>query len=408
MGKKALELVVAFLAAVLLAAPVAMALTAAPSQQTYYPGDVLVVTGSATPNALVSVTVEGPAGLVALSQARAGGDGSFTIEVMRFPPQPTRQIPYGTYTVTVKDTATLDEIVFTVEFVSPKGTIAGVVTDALGGPVAGATVMVTKDTAIIAITSTDASGKFTVEVLETGTYLITVQAPGYMPAQEQVAITYLPATVDVAIMLQVPKLTVSIKSILLDGKPFAGVAREGGTLEVRALVAYGGEAITDAAVTGYLTDPLREAQGLPPIAFTLAYSAAEGAYVGRVAIPKLGVDRMCSLEIVANARGETASVTREFIMLVDVPAMVRSVEERVSQLERQVGDLSETLSSLRETLDSLQGQLSSLQEQLRELGEGVEAVSGARGLAQAAIALGIVAIIIALATLFYLSRKISA
>ncbi len=433
--------------------PPALALSVSTNKSVYYPGDQLVVSGTATPNALVAIKVVNPAGsLVALDQVKADSTGKFSDTIMRFPSQATSQYPYGIYTIIVKDTANGEQQTIKVEFTSPVATITGTVVSEKGTPISGATVSIYKGTALIAVKKTGANGEFTIQVSETGAYTIKVVASGYTPCEKTIEVTQIPATIPVKIVLQVQKLTVEIVGITANGKPMLGIAREGETLTVLAKVTYGAEEITNATVKGYLTSGLRALSGLKPIEFDLAYSPTDKAYVGVVDIPVTGVDRQCTLTIEASYAGMTATCKQSFITLVNTPLVMRSIANRTSTVEKEVSSLSTTiqdlqktvgslkttvsslssslqqlqttisslakkqdLASLQQTVSSLKNQLSTLQSQLNnltskvnQLSSSVGAVSGARSVAYAAIAIGIIAIIIAIISLAYLNKKIAA
>ncbi len=429
---------------VLLFASTTAALSASTDKETYYPGDALTVSGTATPNAIVSITVYNPNNeLVAIDQVTAGGDGSFTKTVLTFPDEPTATIPLGTYTVVVKDTATNEEESLEVTYEKPAATIQGTVTATDGTPIADATVTVKLGTLTVAVDTTDENGAFSATVSETGTYTIEVTASGYEAATTEVEVTQLPQNVAVEITLEEEKLTIEIESITADGKPMVGVAREGDLLTINAKVSYGQNEITDATVTGYLTSTVREAGGMPPIEFELTYDEHTGAYVGTVQVPSPGVDRLCSLKLVVEYQGMTAETDTEFITLVNTPSELENLTTQFEELSTQVSTLSESITGLqndlgalqdnlgslqttvssleevvqtlqsqvgnlaaKEDLNNLQTQLQQLQEQLNTIQEQVNSVSGAKSLAQGAIAVGIIAIIIALAALAYLNKKI--
>ncbi len=481
MNKSIMKIVLASLLAFMLIVQVANALTASPNKTEFYPGDTLVVSGTATANALVAVTVENPTGaLVTLAQGKAAGDGSFSIDVLTFPSSPTSLLPFGTYTVTVKDTATGEETSFTVEFTSPVATINGVVVDEQGAPIEGATVTVKLAGTTVGITYTDANGQFSVDVVDPGTYTVEVSKDGYVTQTTTVDIPSIPAVETITVTLSAQTLSISVESITRDGKPFAGVAREGETLTVKLKVLYGNDEVTDATVKGYLTSAPRAMMGLPPIEFDLVYDSGEQAYVGTVELPAPGLDRECTLTFEATWNDMSAEESIKFITLVNNPQSLQDLETRVGNLENQTNSLSQTiqdlkdnvntlssslsdlqaqlnslsstvqslqdqianlasksdldqlrsdlnsarsdittlqsnLNSLQSQLNDLQGQLNSLssqmnnlQSQLDDLQSQVQGLSGAKGLAQAAVALGIIAIIIAIAVMLFLNRKISA
>ncbi|MEM1619443.1 MAG: carboxypeptidase regulatory-like domain-containing protein [Fervidicoccaceae archaeon] len=450
----------------LLLAPAALALTAAPSKQTYYPGETLRVAGAATPNAIVSIVVEGPTGLVALDQVTAGADGAFAKDVMRFPTTPTATVPLGTYKVTVKDTATGEEVSFSVEFATPFATLRGNVVDAAGNPIAGATITVTRDGILVASAISGADGGFSVELKEIGTYVVTASAPGYVSVSKTVKVDALPATLSVVLTLEKPRLEIASITLLKDGKPLAGVAREGDKLTIMAVVTYGGTPIGDATAKAYLTSPIREAAGLPPISIDLAYSAADKAYLGTASLPVTGVDSIYTVSVKATRAAESAEAKADFIVLTPAPtvAQIVALNATIASLQVQLEALSKSLAALNATVNALQaagieqakainasiadlkskvdaisGQVSSLaksvdalqnlsgtvsglqktvsdlqktvgdlQKTVSSLSASVGELKGAKGLAQAAVAVGVIALIIAVVALIFIYRKISA
>ena len=508
-------ILVAWLAIMLALVPVA-AITVSTEKDTYYPGEQLVISGLATPNALVSIVIENPNGaLVALDQVRVGDDGTYSAAPLSFPSEANNLFPFGTYTITVKDTATGEEATATVQFVSPLATIRGTVIDEAGNPVEGATVTVLMDGATVAVDVTDASGAYEVTVGEVGTYTVRVEKDGFITVEETIDVTNIPGTFTADVVLTTQKLSVVIEAITRDGKPLFGVAREGETLEVKAKVYYGNTEVSDATVRGYLTSGPRAAMGLPPIEFELTYDADIGMFVGSVQIPAPGLDRTCMLTVEATYGEETASQTIEFITLVNVGQQVADLEGQVTDLESRLGDLEgqtaqlsdqvtslsgtvgqltdqinqltgslgqlqnnlnslqtqlntlqatvqnlqaqlgdlakktdvdnvrnevnlvrDDVNNLKNTINALQSQLNQLQNnlnqlqsnvdalnqklgnldnklanlesQVNDLNNKVQAVSGAKGLAQAGIAVGIIAILIALGVMFFINKKISA
>ena len=455
---KYMIIIPALLTLMLIAGTSASALSAAPSQSVYYPGQQLVVQGSATPNALLSIVVYNPNNqMVALDQAKAGADGSFTDTVLTFPSEPTQTLPYGTYTVNVKDTATNEETSFTVTYEQAEATIQGTVVSEEGAPIAGATITVKLGTVTVAVLATNQSGSFSVDVTNTGTYTIEVSATGYVSKTTQVNVTSLPSTATVQVTLKEETLSVEIESILANGKPMVGVAREGQTLVITAKVYYGGSEVSNATINGYLTSGVRQVAGLPPMEFQLSYDSNVGAYIGTIMLPSPGVDRTSTINITASYGDMMSYVERSFITLVNTPETVSNVVSQVNSLSNQVGNLSKTItglqsnigtlhnnlnslqntvnslqstvSSLQATVNSLQSQignlaakqdvtnlrnqltqlqtqLTGLQDQIKTLQTQVSAVSGARGIAWGAIAIGIIAIIIAIAALGYMNKKI--
>ncbi len=436
----------------------ASALTVAPSKTTYYPGEQLVISGTATPSALVSIVVYNPSNqLVALDQVKAGNDGSFTKTVLTFPAEPTNTFPLGTYTIIVKDTATNEEQTLHVTLEQPKAVISGTVTSSEGTPVGGAVVTVKLGTVTVLITQTDDNGNFAATVYDTGNYTIVVSAEGYASATANVVVSQLPSTQSIQLTLKKQTLSIEIVSLKADGKPVSGIVREGAILAVEAKVKYGDAELSNATVKGYLTSAVREAAGMPPLEFELTYSSEAGAYVGSVTVPSPGVDRTCTVKVEATYEDMSAHDSMNFITLVNTPKNLKDINAKilnvttqinklntiinglktnlnnfqtnfntlqttvnnlqttlntlqttVKNLQSQIGNLAakQDLSNLQSQLTQLQTQLKDLQKQLNNIQQQVNAVSGAKSVAYGAIGIGVVAIIIAIAALAYINKKI--
>lgn len=367
-GKNGLTAIIAILSLLLILPVVAGAITVSTDKEVYYPGDTLTVSGLATPNALVSVVVNNPTGaLVTIDQVRAGEDGTYSITILTFPTTVSELFPFGTYTITARDTATGEEASVQVQFTSPMATITGTVVDAQGNPVEGATVTVLMEGATVAVDVTDDQGNFEVMVADTGTYTVKVEKEGFVTSEVSVTVNELPSTVTTTIVLNTQRLSVSIEAITRDGKPLFGVAREGEVLEVKVKVYYGNVEVEDATVKGYLTSGPRMAMGLPPIEFELVYDPETGLYTGSVQIPAPGLDRQCMVTVEAAYADETASQTVAFITLVNTVQQVADLEQRVGDLEVQTQQLQETIQVLSDTVSQLSGNLEQLQDNLNNL-----------------------------------------
>jgi outer membrane protein assembly factor BamB/subtilisin family serine protease len=142
-----------------------------------------VVTGAGQPLAGATVTaveagataVTGPDGSYTLGLAA----GDHTVQVTAFGFEPASR----TVTVPESGAVTLD-----VDLVPlPRGSVAGTVTSAAGGPVAGATVAGAGAVDWIATTGED--GRYAAGDLLEGEYQVTVTADGFMPAAAMVTVT---------------------------------------------------------------------------------------------------------------------------------------------------------------------------------------------------------------------------
>ena len=86
--------------------PFALALTISGDKDEYNPGDQLIVSGTAGPNADITFKVSNPNGAqVAVGQTAADSNGDYSVTLLRFPSAASTTFPFGSYTVT----ATADE-----------------------------------------------------------------------------------------------------------------------------------------------------------------------------------------------------------------------------------------------------------------------------------------------------------
>jgi hypothetical protein len=95
----------------------AAVLTVTTDQSEYVPGDILVVTGTATPDSAVAIQVYNPAGgRIAFGQASTDTAGAYSVSVLTWPATATVSQPYGTYRVSVSDAGNGDTTEVTTEF----------------------------------------------------------------------------------------------------------------------------------------------------------------------------------------------------------------------------------------------------------------------------------------------------
>jgi len=86
--------------AILLPAAAAQAITVETNKDVYVPGDALIVSGTAPPNAAVSIQVYNPAGSqCGIGQNTSDAQGNYMVTVFTFPSEPTTSFPLGNYTV---------------------------------------------------------------------------------------------------------------------------------------------------------------------------------------------------------------------------------------------------------------------------------------------------------------------
>ena len=366
----------------------ASALTANTNKTTYYPGEEVVVTGTATPDTIVTLQMLNPDGdLVTADQVKTASDGSFTITLFKFPTKPTDLVPYGTYTIKVYDPSADKLVTLTIEFSPAKAVIEGTVVDPQGNPVAGALVKLLKDGSLVASTATDDTGAFTLEA-EVGTYTLSVEKEGYVTYTTTVEVTAPGETIPLNIKLEPVSLKVEIVEVKHNDKPFLGVVREGETLSVAAKVTFGGEVKADADVVAYIKPP-EGATGIGEVSFTLSYDTETGLYVGEITVPSVGVDRKSTLTVKASWQGYTAEHSTEMFILVDYEAQISELTSTVNDLkgsldelrstvldlQMSLGDLSIKLSTLESTVSSLKETVSVLRESISELKFNVEKLS---------------------------------
>ena len=153
-------------------------LTVNVNKTTFVPGDTLVITGKADPNAVIVIAIKNPNGdAVAGDQITADANGNFQY-AMKFPSQPNDYFPAGTYTIVVKNANTGEVQQITVQL-QQAGAITGTVVDEKGNPVSGAQVEAYNvETGAVFKTTTNDAGEFTLYV-NPGTYMVKISKAGY-------------------------------------------------------------------------------------------------------------------------------------------------------------------------------------------------------------------------------------
>lgn len=96
----------------------AQALTADTDQKSYVPKDLLVVTGKTFPQDAILATLSNPQGRQVLTpqQIDVGADGSFSKIIMRWPEEPTEDLPFGTYTLKITSSASKQSLFLVFRF----------------------------------------------------------------------------------------------------------------------------------------------------------------------------------------------------------------------------------------------------------------------------------------------------
>jgi methyl-accepting chemotaxis protein len=147
-------------------------LTVTTDKDFYGPGERIVVSGTAVPNADVTVQLFNPNNeLVAMDYARSGADGKYSMSFVIPAQLPTGKWILGTYTVRAFVAGAEAKKTITIGL---KVVVAGKVVDSKGAPIAGATVTVGPASA-----TTGADGAFEVSLAAEGTYAIKVEKAGY-------------------------------------------------------------------------------------------------------------------------------------------------------------------------------------------------------------------------------------
>jgi len=167
-----LFLLALFACLLLLAPALAQMLTVTTDKDFYGPGERIVVSGTAVPNADVTVQLFNPNNeLVAMDYARSGADGKYSMSFVIPAQLPTGKWILGTYTVRAFVAGAEAKKTITIGL---KVVVAGKVVDSKGAPIAGATVTVGPASA-----TTGADGAFEVSLAAEGTYAIKVEKAGY-------------------------------------------------------------------------------------------------------------------------------------------------------------------------------------------------------------------------------------
>lgn len=158
-----------------LAAPaLAQALTVTTDRDVYGPGDTIVVSGTATPNADVTVQIFNPAlQLVDIDITRAGADGKYSVSFKIPEKIPTWLWTYGTYLVKAYMAGHVATKTIEIRLAV---TVIGRVVDKNGMPIPEADVVIGP-----ASGKTLADGTFVIGLPAEGTYTVKISKAGYYP-----------------------------------------------------------------------------------------------------------------------------------------------------------------------------------------------------------------------------------
>ena len=167
-----LFLLALFTCLLLLAPALAQMLTVTTDKDFYGPGERITVSGTAVPNADVTVQLFNPNNeLVAMDYTKSGADGKYSMSFVVPAQLPTGKWILGTYTVRAFVAGTEAKAMITIGL---KAVVKGKVVDTKGAPIVGATVTVGPASA-----TTGADGTFEVSLATEGTYAIRVEKAGY-------------------------------------------------------------------------------------------------------------------------------------------------------------------------------------------------------------------------------------
>lgn len=156
----------------LLTSVYAQTLTVATDKDVYGPGETIKVSGSAAPNADVTVQIFNPAmQLVDIDITRAGADGKYSVS-FRIPDKiPTGQWIYGTYLIKAYMAGQVATKIVEIRLAV---TVIGRVVDKAGMPIPEADVVVGPSSG-----KTLSDGTFTIGLPAEGTYTVKVSKAGY-------------------------------------------------------------------------------------------------------------------------------------------------------------------------------------------------------------------------------------
>lgn len=160
----------------LLSAPalpaLAQTLTVTTDKSFYGPGERIAVSGTAVPNADMTVQLFNPNNqLVAMDYTKSGADGKYSMSFVVPAQLPTGNWILGTYTVRAFVAGAEAKATITIGL---KAVVKGKVVDTRGAPIAGATVTVGPASA-----TTGGDGTFEASLATEGTYAIRVEKAGY-------------------------------------------------------------------------------------------------------------------------------------------------------------------------------------------------------------------------------------
>ncbi|MEM4479363.1 MAG: carboxypeptidase regulatory-like domain-containing protein [Candidatus Methanomethylicaceae archaeon] len=160
----------------------ASTLTITTDANVYSPGDTIIVTGSAIPNADVTIQLFNPNNeLVDIVIVKSGSDGSYATSFKLPSTMPMDKWIFGTYTVKAFMAGQTATKTITVQL---RIIVTGKVVDSTGAPISGATVTIGTVSA-----TTGVDGSFTIGLPTEGTYTMKITKTGYYAYTAKVTAT---------------------------------------------------------------------------------------------------------------------------------------------------------------------------------------------------------------------------
>ncbi|HDI02415.1 MAG TPA: hypothetical protein ENF93_02085, partial [Ignisphaera sp.] len=373
----------------------AAALEAKTDKARYIPGEEVIVSGKATPGAVVTIRVEGPKGLVTAKQVKAGSDGSFSVVVMKFPEEPSDIIPYGTYRIVVKDSVTLETVELEIEFVGFG--VKGVVVDEEGKPIANACVELTINETVVE-TKTKTDGSFVIYATKIGTGTLKIAKAGYMSKEVSVTVE-IGKVVDVGTIVlesmesvieelssKLASLEVVVSNI---NKSVVSLSKSLSELEARV----GGIEIAFNAINKSLEDIKKSLSDVGTAITDIASAIkALGESLGKTIDEKIGsvMERLSTVESeLAKAIDEKASdvgkkvddvMTKVASVAADVAAVksdIASVKSDIASVTRSVSEVKSAVDDVRSTIKEAESKiLSTIESKVGDLGSKVDKAKG--------------------------------
>lgn len=140
-----------------------------------------VVDPSERPVSEAQIRIEGKPG-GAEPQATTGPAGQFVLEGLRAGETLSLRVSRPGYAAVNLDPITLPAEEPVTVVLRPAARVSGTVVDEDGSPVAGASLLLTRDSRVLGAATADAGGRFAVEGVEPATLTLTAMAPGFLPS----------------------------------------------------------------------------------------------------------------------------------------------------------------------------------------------------------------------------------